>query len=191
MSLTAFLCRLYISLFAYGTSMPVMCLLVSASRCLLEVVRVPQNSLPLGGQVNVGGLALVRRLRSQIRDSVRLIPLSRDDGLLESAGRRDVGVTKATIPEARVPEGVCDSPLSVNVKLPSSPSSDKSPLPSPRAGPRSLSFSDVKRIAMRDAEKAPGQIVSPAGLQARKVIELKKAERDLILVSCLAARSPL
>jgi hypothetical protein len=41
---------------------------------------------------------------------------------------------------------------------------------------------------MRDAEKAPGQIVSPASLQARKVVELKKAERDLILVRCVAAR---
>ncbi|BGP28304.1 hypothetical protein JCM10296v2_000036 [Rhodotorula toruloides] len=131
------------ALFAFGTSMPVMCLLV-----------------------NLGGLALVRKLRLQIRDSVNLIPLSTDDGFLN----RLVDAS--------------DGPVSVNLKRPSSSSStDKSPVPSPSSAPRALSFGDVKRIANRDLEKTAGQIVIPASLQARKVVQLKKAERDLILVT--------
>ncbi|BGP21162.1 hypothetical protein Rt10032_c19g6148 [Rhodotorula toruloides] len=157
------------ALFAFGTSMPVICLLV-----------------------NVGGLALVRKLRSQIRDSVNLIPLSTDDGFLKSAGRpaqpndpaSPASQATPSSLESASPGVISDTPLSVRLKRPSSSSSgEKSPIPSPRSAPRNLSFGEVKRIANRDLEKSAGQIVSPASMQARRVVELKKAERDLILVT--------
>ncbi|BGO98931.1 hypothetical protein RTBOTA2_000027 [Rhodotorula toruloides] len=160
------------ALFAFGTCMPIMCLLV-----------------------NLGRLALVRKLRVQIRDSVNLIPLSTDDGFLKSAGpvppaqaHESASPARQTARDSSLsgpsPSGASDGPLSIDLKRPSSSSStDKSPIPSPRSAPRTLSFGEVKRIANRDLEKSAGQIVSPASLQARKVVELKKAERDLILVT--------